>query len=278
MTPASYDPQWVTKYFNDFADQEWDRLKRSPAREVQYNVHLNAILRNLTSGMEILEIGAGPGRFTHTIVELLDSYATVMDISPVQVDLNRVKAHEHNFAHGVRDWIVGDICDLSQFGDSSFDAVVAYGGPLSYVLDRRNIALQECVRVTKPGGVILASVMSLWGTIHQYLDGVLGYDRKENHSIIETGDLTAENAKFATHFCHMFRAQELREFFESHGLEVIDMAASNVLTPVHSEALEVVRQDKAKWSQVLEMEDKACREPGCLDMGTHLIIAGRKSK
>ncbi len=273
---GSYDPKWVEEYFDDFADQEWDRLKKNPAREVQLSIHVQAILRNLTSNMEILEIGAGPGRFTHAIVEVLESFATVTDISEVQLDLNRAKAEEHGFARGVREWRKLDICDMSCYKDASFDAIVAYGGPLSYVLDRRNIALQECIRVVKPGGIILASVMSLWGTIHQYLEGVLGFSRTENHKIIETGDLTTQNAQFATHFCHMFRAVELRAFFETHGLEVVDMAASNVLTPAYGDKLDEIRQDKDKWMQVLEMEQKACREPGCLDMGTHLIISGRK--
>lgn len=274
---AAYDAKWVESYFDEYADKEWDRLRLTPAREVQLDVHAAALMRNLTIGMEVLEVGAGPGRFTHAIVELLESYATVTDISQVQLDLNKAKAEEHGFAHGVREWRQLDICDMSCYGDASFDAVLAYGGPLSYVLDRRDEALRECIRVTKPGGIILASVMCLWGTIHEYLDGVLGYSGEENKKIVATGDLTAENAKFASHFCHLFRSAELRAFFESHGLEVVDMAACNVLTSVYGDRLLEARKEKARWVQVLRMELEACREPGCLDMGTHLIIAGRKA-
>ncbi len=32
-----------------------------------------------------------------------------------------------------------------------------------------------------------------------------------------------------------------------------------------------VRQDPVKWAELLKMELEACREPGCLDLGTHLI-------
>ena len=168
------------------------------------------------------------------------------------------------------------MCDMSCFTDSSFDAVVSFGGPLSYVLDRRDEAINECIRVTKPGGVILLSVMCLWGTIHQYLDGVLGFTPDDNQKIIETGDLTASNSKMAGHYCHMFRSRELREFLESHGLEVIEMAASNTLSPVHGEHLNTIRDDDVKWKQLLAMELEACREAGCLDAGTHLIAAARK--
>ena len=31
------------------------------------------------------------------------------------------------------------------------------------------------------------------------------------------------------------------------------------------------------WAHLIEMEIEACREPGCLDMGTHLIAVCRKN-
>jgi hypothetical protein len=39
-----------------------------------------------------------------------------------------------------------------------------------------------------------------------------------------------------------------------------------------------VQQDAATWQHLLEMEIEACREPGCLDMGTHLIAVCRKAR
>ena len=49
--------------------------------------------------------------------------------------------------------------------DGSFDATVCFGGPLSYVVDRAEQGIAELVRVTKPGGHVLVSVMSLVGTV-----------------------------------------------------------------------------------------------------------------
>ena len=36
------------------------------------------------------------------------------------------------------------------------------------------------------------------------------------------------------------------------------------------------RRDPARWRQVLDLELRACREPGCVDMGTHTIAVARK--
>ena len=273
---SQYDPSWVASYFDDFGDQEWDRLVKSPAREIQLIVHKDVLFRHQQGLLTYLEIGAGPGRFTQTLVDT-GARVTVTDISPVQLGLNLQKAKEHGFDRGVSEWRQLDICDMSYFGDGSFDAVVAFGGPLSYVLDKRDVAIRECIRVVRPGGLIFLGVMSLWGTVHQYLEGVMGYTPEDNSRILATGDLTKANTSFANHYCHMFRSNELREFLESHGLDVIDMSASNALTAVYGDQLTTIRDDPQKWNMLVEMELQACREPGCLDGGTHLIAVARKA-
>ncbi len=39
-----------------------------------------------------------------------------------------------------------DVVDMSALDTGTFDAVVCYGGVLSYVMDRRGQGLEECVR------------------------------------------------------------------------------------------------------------------------------------
>lgn len=96
----------------------------------------------------MLEIGAGAGRFTQ-ILAGLGAQVLVADPSPGQLALNRQFALAHGFAQAVPAWQQADICDLSYFGPDTFDAVVACGGPFSYVVDKRDVALQECLRVLR---------------------------------------------------------------------------------------------------------------------------------
>ncbi|MBS1727501.1 MAG: methyltransferase domain-containing protein [Armatimonadetes bacterium] len=272
---GQYDSTWVERYFDEFADQEWDRLALNPMREIQFLVHRQLLLNHVGGGSEVLEVGAGPGKFTQELVRH-GCQVTVADISSVQLELNQAKAKELGFEHGVAAWEKLDLCDLSQYADESFDAVVAYGGPLSYVLDRRDVAIAECVRVLRPGGVLLVDVMNLFGTIRQYLEGVLGFPWVDNENVLATGDLTKANSEFATHYCHLFRSDELWSFLEANGLAVVDMAASNNLTAVYGDRLDAIRADEQKWTELVELEMRAVRQPGCLDSGTHLIGVARK--
>jgi SAM-dependent methyltransferase len=170
-----------------------------------------------------------------------------------------------------------DICDLSRFASESFDSVIAYGGPFSYVLDRRDIALCECSRVLKPGGNLLLSVMSLWGTAHRHLNGVLGLPPETNQKVTGSGDLSPGTMPDRrTAWMHMFRASELREWLASHGMGILAMSASSCLSIGWNELLQQIRQDEAKWKELLRMELEASAEEGAWNMGTHLIAVARK--
>ena len=43
--------------------------------------------------------------------------------------------------------------------------------------------MAECVRVCRVGGHVLASVMSLWGTAHRFLEGVLAVPPEMNRKL-----------------------------------------------------------------------------------------------
>ena len=74
---------------------------------------------------------------------------------------------------------------------------------------------------------------------------------------------------------HMFRAAELRAWLEGSGLELLALSASNSLSTGWDEQLAEIKSDPDKWSRFLGTELEACAEPGCLDMGTHLIAVAQ---
>jgi 2-polyprenyl-3-methyl-5-hydroxy-6-metoxy-1,4-benzoquinol methylase len=270
-----YDRASVARYFDEFGDREWTRLQESPAAEVKLHVHSHYLQQYIAPGARVLDVGAGAGRFTQ-ILAALGASISVADVSPVQLALNRTYAASHGFATSVSEWVEADICDLSQFEDGAFDAVVCYGGPLSYVFERRREALAELCRVTKPEGYLFLSVMSLWGSIHEKLPGVLATDTAENSRIIATGDLRFGSTDATRHQCHLFRADEFRTLLSATAWDILALSASNCLSSVWGEPLDRIRADAARWEELLAMEIEATRQPGCLDAGTHLIAVLRR--
>jgi SAM-dependent methyltransferase len=269
-----YNSQWVRQHFDGYGEKEWDRMVKDPVARVSLHVHTHYLREYIKTGFTVLEAGAGAGRFTQALVGM-GALVEVGDISEVQLALNEKYAAELRFEHGVVKRARLDICDLGAYGAESFDAVVCYGGPLSYVFERREQAVREMMRVLKPGGVMLVSVMALWGTIHRHLDGVCAISREENGEITRSGDLCVETYKASKHHCHMFRAVELRALLEGFGV-VECMSACACLCVGWEEKLGALLDKPEVWEELLRMEVEACREPGALDMGTHLIAVARK--
>jgi SAM-dependent methyltransferase len=265
-----YSRAQVAGFFDELGLGEWERLVKTPVAEMKLYVHAHYLRAHVPVRGRVLEIGAGPGRFTQMLAGL-GCRVVVADISPVQLDLNKQKAAELGYPSAIEEWRLVDICDMSIFPDEAFDAVVAYGGPFSYVFGQRDIALDECIRVTKREGTILLSVMSLWGTAHAYLPEIWGLPAELNREIIRSGD-TVEGK----HRCHMYRSAEFRRLLDRPELTLLAISASNCLSTRFEEALVAIRQDETRWDELLRMELEACQEPGCLDMGTHLIAVARR--
>ncbi|MBI1744058.1 methyltransferase domain-containing protein [Candidatus Acetothermia bacterium] len=273
----NYDPQYISQYYDAYGEREWTRLEASPSAKVNFYIHRYYLERYIKPGVHVLEAGAGPGRFTIELAKL-GAKITVGDISPGQLELNRQKVKEAGCEASVVRREILDITNLSRFADKSFDAVVCYGGPLSYVMERADDAVGELLRVTQPSGYLLLSVMSLLGTTQRYLPSVWEladqFGLSSVQKVINTGDLSGEINK--GHICRMYRWAQLQALLERHPCKIRAASAANFLSLHHEEILKHIESDSTKWETFLQWELDFCKESGALDGGTHIIAVVRR--
>jgi ubiquinone/menaquinone biosynthesis C-methylase UbiE len=275
---VNYDAALIGSYFDVYGEREWARLDADVESRVSFHLHRAWLQKFIGAGDAVLEVGAGPGRFTIELAKL-GARVTVGDLSAVQLELNRARVSEAGYDNSVAARKVLDIVNLSELASETFDATVAYGGPLSYVLERADDALGELLRVTKRGGHVLLSVMSLTGATRKFLPGVVKWARErsveEVEYVLRTGDQAGEMG--AGHVCHMYRWAEFEALLKRHSCTIVAASAANFLSVNQHEALREIEIDAALWEKFLQWETEACRQPGALDGGTHIIAVVRRT-
>lgn len=275
-----YDPKIIESHFDDPTQEEWERLDKNPVGKVQFHISNHYLKKYIKKGDRILEIGPGPGRFTIELAKLGAKIA-IVDISENQLRLNKEKVEEAGFDDSVEWRKKRDIINLEGIPDNAFDSVVCYGGPLSYVFEFVDQALEEILRVTKKGGTILTSVMSNLGTYLHLINNVFETQEislERFDEVSRTGDVLGDLANKGTHQCHMFRYSEFQEILSKFPIDIIDASASNFLSSGMSneEFLMNLMIDSEKWNMLLKWELDFCKEPGVIDAGTHFIVVFRK--
>jgi len=261
----------VRAYFDVLGADEWRRLESDWAARVSLEVHQRFLTRFVTPGMRVLEVGAGPGRFTIQLASL-GARVFVTDLSPVQLELNVRYVTGAGFEAAVESRCLLDVCDVSRFADAEFDAVLAYGGPLSYAFDRAGAALGGLLRVTRAGGPVVASVMSTLGAYRHYLPAVLELAQRHGDDvtdrILATGDLReTQPPGSGQHICRMFRSRDIADLVTDAGAHLRGLSASNWASMGDSEALTGFAADADRWRNFLDNEVAMCAEPGAVDGG-----------
>lgn len=150
---------------------------------------------------QILEAGGGSGRFGLKIAQNLpNSKVTIIDI--VDSSLVFIKKLSENL--GLKNIFVAkdDILNLS-FNNNSFDLVIS-DAVIQHVSDDQK-AIEEMVRILKPGGKLIISVVNFWNF----------------HSVYKVW-LKLTNQKYEYHSERAYTKKELRNLFELCGLKIIE--------------------------------------------------------
>jgi len=277
-----YDPQGVQAFYDGYGTREWDRLEQSLQGRCKYAIHRRYLDQYVPEGARVLDVGCGPGRFALDLARR-NARLTLADISQAQLDQARRHLQDAGLLDQVQAFHRLDMVDMPGLADESYDAVVCYGAALSYTYDCYEAALRELARVLCPGGRLLISVVSLYGTLR--LIGPL-----DAHEFLELPDMHIEwqavlsgagvvYSRPGSHEFHqpmvLFTSDALRQALERVGLRVIEMAAAN---PVVSEAAQIPKitgsADAAAALTALEVA--LCSRPGLVDTGEHLLVVADK--
>ena len=274
-----YNPAFPRTHYDRLADNEWTRLTRNRRGELNFLVHMDVLQRHITADMDVLEIGAGAGIYTKELVHMVRRLV-VSDLSEVQLAVNQDHMRDLGVLDLVDECQILDLVDLSALAAGSFDAAVCVGGPLSYLLDKESVGLQQILRVVRPGGIVVLGVMSLINTLVLFT-GVVRAEKEKigidnMRWLLETGFQDREHHPATEHYRHMMTSADVDALLAAEEVVVVVKRAAGVLGIAGEDALNAVREDDELWALIVERELAWSKLPGTLDLGDDIVYVIRK--
>jgi 2-polyprenyl-3-methyl-5-hydroxy-6-metoxy-1,4-benzoquinol methylase len=277
-----YDPRGVRDFYDHYGTREWERLEQTLQGRIKYAIHRHFLDSCVPVSACVLDAGCGPGRFAIHLARR-GARLTLVDLSQNQLDLAQQHLKEAGLLEKIESFRCLDIVDLHELADASFDVVVCYGAAVSYTCDRYGEALRELARVIRPGGRLLISVISLYGTLRllgPYDDQgfLISPDEHVDWQAVLSGKGVVYSRPGSTEFHQpmaLFSSAGLQQALEQAGLKVVKMAAVN---PVVSEGAQIPRiSDNPQAAAALTtLEVAICSSPGLVDSGEHLLAVADK--
>lgn len=148
----------------DFYDRsdEGGRLEKSRHGQLEYAATMAYIHRYVNAGAKVLEVGAGTGRYS---IALAEEGIDVTALELVESNLAVLRDNSRGL-DSIRSY-QGDATDLSRFADNAFDVALVLG-PMYHLYTREEVnrAIDEAIRVTKPGGTLLFALLSVYAIMY----------------------------------------------------------------------------------------------------------------
>lgn len=162
--------------FYEQADED-ARLRKNRHGQLEYLTTMSYIHRYASKGAKMLELGAGTGRYS---IALAREGMDVTAVELVQRNLEILRENGRGIAN--LQSLQGDATNLGRLADNSFDVTLVFGPMYHlYESDEVNRAIDEAIRVTKPGGVILFAFISVFAIMYaNYFYGNWTAGQEEN--------------------------------------------------------------------------------------------------
>lgn len=141
---------YLIDFYNNYDEDSRLALKHG---SVEFLTTMHYIEKYIKSGDHILEIGAGTGKYSHTLAR--QGYT----VDALELVEHNIEIFNKNTESDENITITqGNAMDLSSFSDSQYDIILLLG-PLYhlYSIEDKRQAISEAIRVTKQGGIIFAA-------------------------------------------------------------------------------------------------------------------------
>jgi len=241
---------------------EDSRLNTSKAARVEFLTTVKYVEKYLSPGSKILDIGPGAGEYSLYFAQ--QGYS----VTAVELAENNIAAFRAKITPDLNiDLRQGNACDLSAFGDNTFDVVLLLG-PLYHISDPgdRQKCIDEARRVCKPGGIIFFAYISNDMVV---LTQTFYYDL----NYLANGEYNHETFQLNNFPFVFFTVSNARNELVNAGIKLLHEIAVDGVSELLEEKINQL--DDAGYAQYLRYHFYCCEKPEMLGRSNHLLFVGR---
>lgn len=245
-----------------------DGRLRSRHGMVEYLTTMRYIEKYLKPGMRILEVGAGTGRYSHTLANM--GYS----VDAVELVQHNIDVFRENTQPGEPVTIrQGDARDLSAFETGTYDITLVLG-PMYHLFSREDKlqALAEAIRVTRPGGTVFVAYCGNESTILQFcfLRGM--YMEPRYRELIDPVTFKANSDP--SELFELHRPEEIRELRSHFAVTHLHLVAAdgyaNYMRP------QLAEMEEALYQAYLQYHFATCERQDMIGYSNHMLDIFRK--
>ena len=257
-----------TEIINGFYDGyvEDTRLSRSRHGQLEYLTTMKYIHQVIPEKASIIEVGAGTGRYS---VALAKEGHDVTALELAKSNFERLRQNSKGLENITS--YQGDALDLSRFQDNTFDLTLVLG-PMYHLYDEgdQQKALDEAIRVTKDGGIIMVAFLSVHAILFDnYLQNNLLAGIEENF----TEDYRAKH--FTEQLFTGFNIDEFEALFGNKPVEWMTTVAADSILEL-AEGREDFAMSDEDFRAFAKYHLHNCEKRELLGCSSHLLYICRK--
>lgn len=274
----------IEKYYDQNPEKEWMRLQESAYDTIEATITKKFIQKFLKPNSKIADIGCGPGIYSTWLLE--NGHDVLLsDLSEGLLSLAKKKVAELNPSGKVLDFLKADATNLSQVNSNQFDLTILFG-PIYHLLDekKRVTAIQEAMRITKPGGHIFVSTinricpfLSMLHRSPEYIVKELTNDPDELDRILNTGCYeNFEESPNEFTDAYFAKPNEVQDIFKAEGIDLVETFGCEGISAYSYDKAEVIHKNSDAWKKFIEIVFQQSKEPSTLGMSEHVVYVGQK--
>lgn len=204
----THDNKELAKAYDEISDSQFDNGKKIVES------------LNIKNGDSVLDIGAGTGRLSRYVSEIIGDSGHLIGIDPLE---ERIRIANEKNTYKNSEYRIGSAEDLSYIEDNSID-IVYLNAVFHWVIDKKK-SLKEIHRVLKPGGRVGIT------TGAKELNSVSGVQKISNSVLSKEPYRKVVDIEKHTLNKHGLTTGELIELIVESGLYVSDIHIRNISWP-----------------------------------------------